>query len=68
MTLTLALLGFLALTLLLVSRTLRAFQRQDSHLYERQRRQRELASRKIDQMRAEMPQEESDTLIPARRG
>jgi hypothetical protein len=63
---TLALLGFLALTFLLVCRASMACQRRNSHVHKQRRPQREFPSRRIEQKRAEIPLEESDTLVPVR--
>lgn len=66
MTSTLALLGFLALTFLLVCRASMACQRRNSHVHRQQHRQCELASRKTEQKPAAIPPEQSDTLGPVR--
>ena len=65
MTSTLALLGFLALTFLLLCRTSMACQRKNSH-HKRQHRLRDFASRETEQKPAALPAEESDTLVPVR--
>ncbi|MGA9207725.1 MAG: hypothetical protein WB347_07995 [Terriglobales bacterium] len=62
---TLALLGFLALTLLLVCRASMACQRRSSHLYKQRRSQHEFTSRKIEPEKPEIPSKQGDTLLPA---
>jgi len=66
MTSTLALLGFLALTFLLVCRALMACQRRNSHVHRQQHRKCELANRKTERKPTAIPPEKSDTLVPVR--
>ena len=66
MTMAVALLGFLALILVLVDRILAAYQRPNSQIDE-PHRQRRPGSRTINENRAEMPQKRSDILVSARR-
>lgn len=65
MTSTLALLGFMALTFLLLCRASMASQQKNSH-HKRQHRVRDFASRETEQKPAAIPPEESDTLVPVR--
>ena len=43
-----------------------ACQRRNSHVHKQRHPQHEFPSRKIEQKRAEIPLEESDTLVPVR--
>jgi len=63
---TLALLGFLALTFLLVCRASMAGQRRNSHVRKQRRPQHEFASRKVEPKKPEIPPKQSDTLVPVR--
>jgi hypothetical protein len=65
MTSTLALLGFMALTFLLLCRASMACHRKNSH-HKRQHRVRDFASRETEQESAAIPPEERDVLVPLR--
>ena len=62
----LALLGFLALTFLLVCRASMACQRRNIHVHKQRRPQHEFASRKIEPEKPEISPKQSDTLVPVR--
>lgn len=66
MTVAIALLAFTLLTFLLVCRVLKACQRHNSKVRDRQHRRHKLACSKIGQKRVEMRPEGSSLLVPAR--
>jgi len=63
---TLALLGFLALTFLLLCRASMACQRRNSHVHKQPRPQHQFTGHKIEPKKPAVPPEQSDTMVPVR--